>query len=83
MRLLLYGTDHCHLCDEAENLIYRALEGRSYDLSKVDISESDALLEKFSLSIPVLALEQKDESTLNWPFCETDVILFVSLPELT
>jgi predicted DCC family thiol-disulfide oxidoreductase YuxK len=80
MRLLLYGTDHCHLCDEAENLIYRALEGRTYELSKVDISESDALMEKYALSIPVLALEQSKASTLNWPFNEADVVSFITLP---
>lgn len=75
MRLLLYGTEHCHLCDEAESLIYRALEGQIYDLKKIDISESDDLMDKYALCIPVLGYENK-QNELCWPFLDEDVQSF-------
>lgn len=77
MRLILYGTNPCQLCDEAEELIYRALEGQEYDLIKVDIRKSDALMKKYALSIPVLSFESNNQARLKWPFSEVDVLVFL------
>ncbi len=77
MRLILYGTNPCQLCGEAEDLIYRALEGQEYDLIKVDIRKSDELMKKYALSIPVLSIESNNQARLKWPFSEVDVLAFL------
>lgn len=75
MKLILYGTDCCQLCDEALEIVEAALAGRRYQLDIVDISKSDELLEKYAYSIPVLQL---DSEALNWPFEVADVHNFIA-----
>lgn len=66
--LLLYGTDHCHLCDRAESLVAEALADERYSwvYEKVDISDSEPLFERYGWLIPVLATPAGAE--LRWPF---------------
>jgi len=64
--LVLYGTLGCHLCELAEQLLLPYVAD-GWHVELIDIAEDDALLERFSLMIPVL------ESTvttrhLAWPF---------------
>jgi hypothetical protein len=64
--LVLYGTLGCHLCELAEQLLLPYVaEGWSVEL--VDIAEDDALLERFSLTIPVLE-SVPTARHLVWPF---------------
>jgi hypothetical protein len=63
----LYGTSACHLCEMAQELIAtQRLSDDGFDVELVDISESDALFERYGLRIPVL--QHPDERELNWPF---------------
>lgn len=63
---MLYGTSGCHLCELAEQQLLPWVE-RGWQVELVDIAESDALLERFSLMIPVL--ERVDAGQiLPWPF---------------
>ncbi len=64
--LILYGTDYCHLCEQAEALL-RELPGQQYHVKKIDISESDELMDRFALRIPVVQI-QYDSEDLGWPF---------------
>ena len=73
----LYGTSACHLCELAENMIAAqlvALEG--IEVEEVDISESDALFERYGLRIPVL--QHPDLRELNWPFTPPQLLAFLS-----
>lgn len=65
--LILYGTEACHLCHEAERLL-RDLVERGVPLAweEVDIADNDALFERYGLSIPVL--RHADGRELAWPF---------------
>jgi glutaredoxin len=63
MKLLLYGTRYCHLCEQAEALLVAAGMTAEY----VDIATDDALLERYRIRIPVL--QRDDNGTeLGWPF---------------
>ncbi len=62
MNLVLYGTSACHLCELAEDLLRES--GRDFEL--VDIAGSDALFERYGVTIPVL--RRDDGQELNWPF---------------
>jgi len=64
-RLLLYYTEHCHLCEEAEALLRAA--GLGDVCTKVEIADDPALLELYETSIPVLK-RAADGMALYWPF---------------
>lgn len=61
-QLLLYFTDGCHLCDDAQSL----LEQLNIPYLKVDIIHQQRLVDLYADSIPVL--EDENSNTLSWPF---------------
>lgn len=63
MSYLLYGTTHCHLCEEAQALV----AGCGIAATHVDIANDDALLERYGVRIPVL-FRTADGAELGWPF---------------
>jgi len=73
--LLLYTTQGCHLCEQAETLLAPVLEYMNANfpdgiaLQAVEISESPALVEQYGIRIPVIKLEGQAEE-LSWPFDE-------------
>lgn len=69
----LYHTDGCHLCDLAESL----LSEMHVTYKKVDIANSECLVEQYGVQIPVLYSEL-DHTTLNWPFDEKDIHQFIT-----
>ncbi len=73
MKLLLYGTTFCHLCEQAEAMLHAA--GVSAD--HVDIAEDDALLEKYGKRIPAV-LREDNGKELSWPFDEAAVKRFIA-----
>ena len=75
IRLTLYHTADCHLCEEAEALATAYLASRGLSpavLEKKEIAEDQALLERYGVSIPVLR-EEESGSELNWPFGLEDI----------
>ena len=64
-QLILYYTEHCHLCDEAEALLHAEGYGERY--TKVEIEDDPGLLQLYEIHIPVLKhVDNKEE--LFWPF---------------
>lgn len=74
--LMLYGTDACHLCDLAEQMLQQ-ITGHLVQpvYEKSDISLSDDLFERYGLRIPVL--RHADGRELNWPFTEAQLETFL------
>ncbi|QTF93975.1 glutaredoxin family protein [Halomonas sp. BM-2019] len=54
IRLTLYTTLGCHLCHQLEALLARLCAGE-HRLERIEISEDDALMERYGIRIPVLA----------------------------
>ncbi len=65
--LVLYSTLGCHLCDVAKSLVWSEIRQQGFTLEEVDIADSDDLMEKYALRIPVLLI-QGEENDLGWPF---------------
>ncbi|RFA28321.1 hypothetical protein CAI21_13385 [Alkalilimnicola ehrlichii] len=65
-QLILYGTDGCHLCEQARERVFEAL-GNSIDLVEVDILDDEQLEARYATSIPVLR-SSIGEDELSWPF---------------
>jgi len=76
MALVLLGTEACHLCEQAQQLIVGLAAHIHTDIYLEDIAETEAAVEQYGLRIPVL----KDEQTgaeLDWPFSEQDILHFI------
>ena len=57
-------TSGCHLCEEAQRVIYQAL---GVTATEVEIAVDERLLARYGLSIPVL--QRTDTGAeLGWPF---------------
>ncbi|KAA0696487.1 glutaredoxin family protein [Halopseudomonas laoshanensis] len=64
--LTLYGTQACHLCEEASSLL-ALLSGNGVQVREQDITESAELMSRYQLRIPVLRREDTG-AELDWPF---------------
>ncbi len=76
MALVLLGTEACHLCESAQQIIINLAGQIHTDVFVEDIAESESAVEQYGLRIPVL----KDEASgaeLDWPFSEQDVLNFL------
>jgi len=74
---LLYGTQDCHLCEVAEAIIVKALEGLALHIEVIDIATDSDLINRYGESIPVLA-SASNPRELMWPFEFEDVIHFLA-----
>ncbi len=70
MKIVMYVTDSCTLCDHALDIMFGIPELTGHLLETVDIATDDSLLERFGESIPVLELA---DQRLFWPFTEQDI----------
>lgn len=80
MQLMLFGTEGCHLCEQAEEVIAECLTHHpSIAIEFVDIAAtgSERWYELYSIRIPVL-LHPESQIELSWPFDEADVNHFIS-----
>ena len=66
-QLFLYTTLGCHLCEQAEAIAVPLCQQAGLALTEVEIADSDTLLERYGVRIPVVRLESTD-AELGWPF---------------
>ena len=70
---ILFGTDGCHLCEEAEALLEQAVVG-DIAFAVADGAES---LERYAVRIPVL-YHPSSRRELGWPFDALQLRTFVN-----
>ncbi len=71
----LFGTEGCHLCEQAEAILARNSESIAFE--KKDIIDTTEWSSKYAIRIPVLYhLETHQE--LGWPFDEIELNQFIS-----
>ncbi len=71
--LLFYTTAGCHLCEYAAAILAELGQSRDFKLVPVDIGESEALVARYGLTIPVVRNPRAGDE-LNWPFTREQVI---------
>ncbi len=77
--IILYTTAGCHLCEQAKALLWPVMSSRQLRLKEIDIAESDDLIERYGVRIPVIALSDGDSGAeLNWPFDSEELRAFVN-----
>ena len=69
---ILFGTDGCHLCEEAEALLLEA--GLSFETR--DIIDDEQAQQLYAVRIPVL-LHPETGRELGWPFDAQQLSKFV------
>ncbi len=74
--VILYGTVGCHLCEDALALLQALPDDGRWQLREVDISDSDELLERYGIRIPVVYIEESRQE-LGWPFDGEQLRLFL------
>lgn len=65
--IYLYSTPGCHLCEMAREIVSPLLNNYSLYLEEIDIAESDELIERYGVRIPVLKSPRHIDE-LGWPF---------------
>jgi hypothetical protein len=87
VRVLLFTTSGCHLCEQAESMLSGVLVHVNLlrvesslaplEIHIVEISEEPALVEHYGSRIPVLMLEESARE-LVWPFDHGRLFSFLS-----
>jgi hypothetical protein len=91
MKLILYTTLGCHLCEQAALIIARVQAQHLPELHQphelhqlhqlqveaIDIADHDDLVEQYGIRIPVVRLEHR-RNDLGWPFDEAGLINYLS-----
>jgi len=65
--LILYTTESCHLCEEAEKLLNQLARVNSVRVEAIDISTDEELVSRYGLRIPVVKNRLTDRE-IGWPF---------------
>lgn len=60
-------TSACHLCEQAKKILWSQANEFPLQLQEIDIANSDELLERYGVRIPVLRFTDTQEE-LGWPF---------------
>ena len=77
IRLLLFGTSGCHLCEQAEQIINVCLpHNLELKIETIDIAEHEQWQEQYAIRIPDL-YHPETKKDLGWPFDQTDVNEFI------
>ena len=77
MKVFLYSTVGCHLCEQAKLVLWPVLAQYQFRLVEIDIANDDSMIEHYGTRIPVLgAPDSKRE--LNFPFSAEEVDTFFS-----
>jgi glutaredoxin len=76
-QLILYTTEGCHLCDEAEDLLKQLKTVQQHELELVDISFSEELVSLYGIRIPVVRRTDNGKE-LGWPFDSAALLAFVT-----
>ena len=66
--LLLFHTVGCHLCELADALVSPIARAEGVGLERIDIADSDALLQRYGTRIPVLRCAGEQAAEIGWPF---------------
>lgn len=83
--LKLFTTLGCHLCEVAAEMLEKEMafveavnqaETLHLDVQKIEISDSDDLMEAYAVRIPVVKFEGS-KSELGWPFSAEELRQFL------
>ena len=76
VKIELYTTLGCHLCEDALALLTRAQQaGNGFEICEVEIADSECLMKRYGVRIPVIRDDEANE--LGWPFDYDELQSFI------
>ena len=75
MKLKVYSTESCSLCEQVIEKLFGLTHGDGIELTIVDVSLDEDLLSKFGEYLPVLEMGKE---VLRSPFDDERMMLFLS-----
>ncbi len=72
LNITLYGTEHCHLCEQAHTILLEVAKQYPCHIEKIDIAFDAQLLDMYQTRIPVVVVDNIKRS-LDWPFTYADL----------
>jgi len=72
IKLTLYTTAGCHLCEQAEQLIRSISLQDKLVLTLIEIGDDESLAAQYGVHIPVVKFA--DDTELNWSFSREDMV---------
>ncbi|KAF3977799.1 MAG: glutaredoxin family protein [Methylococcales symbiont of Iophon sp. n. MRB-2018] len=75
LNLILFGTENCHLCEDAENIL-ASYEQNLFKIESIDIAVEEQWQEQYAVLIPVL-YHPETKKQLGWPFSLAQVQAFI------
>jgi hypothetical protein len=79
--VIFFTTKGCHLCELAGEILENLRETENFSIEVQDISETEILVEKYGLLIPVI-MDKETCKELRWPFDNNDVMQWISSNDL-
>lgn len=73
--LIFYTTSGCHLCEQALALITPLIHEK-YRIKMIDISDSEELLDRYGVRIPVV-VRADTQRDIGWPFDQQQFLAFL------
>jgi glutaredoxin len=58
-KVLLYKTDNCKQCDEAESALERLRKEKKFFLERINLEPNTDLFERFGSKVPVVFINEK------------------------
>lgn len=76
---LLLGTEYCHLCDQARDLLRynEQVQSGAVTVEVIDIAEHSQWYEQYSERIPVF-YHRQTQAELLWPFDARSLAAFIN-----
>ncbi|MGC4376888.1 glutaredoxin family protein [Fictibacillus sp. Mic-4] len=59
LKLSFFTKKHCPLCDKAHKILEELQQEIPFQLEEIDIYTDDALIERYGLMIPVIAMDDE------------------------
>lgn len=76
MKIFLFGTMGCHLCEDADDIV-SACDKKNTVIENIDIAEHTQWQDKYAIRIPVL-YHPRSKKELGWPFTQIQVQNFIN-----
>lgn len=73
IQLNLYTTSHCHLCEQALEMLS---QHQNIELTLIEIANNEELISLYGTRIPVLH-NAHNADELDWPFNQQDLLDFI------
>lgn len=78
LQLHLYSTSHCHLCEQAEDLLQQLAATAQFSWQTIEIIDDENLLSRYEVKIPVVK-RLDTHAELLWPFSKQDILYFLGI----